>query len=1175
MADIINIGVFDYSNHKLCDLYDSQVKIQGQAYDIDFIQNKDGINELSFTIPYFAGDARNFRWDFLKAEYLVRLYDNGREEWFVADKPVKKKDRGSIVGTVSCQGTPILLKTKNIYMEFDDENGIGTIDYLMEQILKGTGWHLGYCEVIYEADGVTEKVRSLSSGGKKGALGLINSVCDLFQCRPVYHTDTQTVDIYGMKTRDMIFEAEVGKNLDSLQTSFSSDDIITRLYVEGEYGDHGYVGIDDVNPTGLSYLLNFDYYREIGVFTEEHEQALATYLEDIEEVVHQIRLNQQSIIVQEDIMNELVGQCKLVVYYTSQGFVVPKYIYGSPTEEQQALAVGDEVIVLNSNGTYRTETIATDAQSLIRSGDYAVAKFVTKAAGTVGAKEVQVEAKEKEIATLNRKINATIKEDKKAEYRAEIAQLQNEIDAIYEAADGLYALMERMMRPNGVLDAILGLEQQAAILYAEQDEIEATFIAAMGYMLRDGCWQNNNYIVGQEEALLADAEEHMKVMSRPEASYSFDYVRMMKEYGVPMEDIRINAIVRVNDDEVNCHENLIVSKITTGIDKKDYGKIDVTNEDLTLGSNDLGSLLSRMSQLSDLIEQKNAIYNRAEAISKSGTLFADRLNGQIDVVRTQILSSVSNWYTDPNGNMIFESADGGSAMMLSGAGFLLADSRNEDGSWNWRTSATGHGLNADEIVAGFISADRIESGSISVNHVTPNFGSTLSLSGNPSLEALSDQIAPAFDEETDYTAGQIVNYHGDIYIFTQDHPAGEWDPTDVSRTDVTTQLELLPDKIIQYVGQQGYGKTYIQLSDPTLDPNNNVTRGDYWVVAKPDGSDNTKTWQEVLDSYEFWGDVKEDKWGTLSGYIGLYCWNGTTWVSVYDANTLATAYTRVIQTQDEIRLEAERANAAEGELRGQIVLTADSITQEVRNGYTSKSFFMMTADGRIQLTASNFMSLGAENSGIYITPASISINTSGTLAINSGGSMTINSGGDMNIASGGDMNINSGGNFNLNSGGKLNIKSSGTMSVESGGNLTIKSGGKFSLTSDNFSVTTAGRITATSGTIGGFTIGATSLHGGSGSTYVNMAASDWAFTAGASTVASAPFRVNANGDVYIRRLMVRNESDTGYEPIDFTSFATQEDVAGGFAKLKYNTVVSVDTNAGTMTLSNGRSYPIG
>lgn len=56
---------------------------------------------------------------------------------------------------------------------------------------------------------------------------------------------------------------------------------MTRLYVEGEYGDSGYVGIDEVNPTGLSFLLNFNYYRELGVFTAVHEQALSDYLRDI------------------------------------------------------------------------------------------------------------------------------------------------------------------------------------------------------------------------------------------------------------------------------------------------------------------------------------------------------------------------------------------------------------------------------------------------------------------------------------------------------------------------------------------------------------------------------------------------------------------------------------------------------------------------------------------------------------------------------------------------------------------------------------------------------------------------------------------------------------------------------------------------------------------------------
>lgn len=71
----------------------------------------------------------------------------------------------------------------------------------------------------------------------------------------------------------------VGKNLSALTVDYDSDCIVTRLYVEGEYSEDGYVGIDDVNPTGLSYLLNFDYYKKLGLFTDEHQAALDRYLE--------------------------------------------------------------------------------------------------------------------------------------------------------------------------------------------------------------------------------------------------------------------------------------------------------------------------------------------------------------------------------------------------------------------------------------------------------------------------------------------------------------------------------------------------------------------------------------------------------------------------------------------------------------------------------------------------------------------------------------------------------------------------------------------------------------------------------------------------------------------------------------------------------------------------------
>jgi urease gamma subunit len=62
-----------------------------------------------------------------------------------------------------------------------------------------------------------------------------------------------------------------------------------------------------------------------------------------------------------------------------------------------------------------------------------------------------------------------------------------------------------------------------------------------------------------------------------------------------------------------------------------------------------------------------------------------------------------------------------------------------------------------------------------------------------------------------------------------------------------------------------------------------------------------------------------------------------------------------------------------------------------------------------------------------------------------------------------------------------------------------------------FSVTQAGALKATSGTIGGFTISSTTLTAGTGGTAVGIAPATYPFYAGSATASIAPFRVSAAG----------------------------------------------------------------
>ena len=129
---------------------------------------------------------------------------------------------------------------------------------------------------------------------------------------------------------------------------------------------------------------------------------------------------------------------------------------------------------------------------------------------------------------------------------------------------------------------------------------------------------------------------------------------------------------------------LYVEKITRYLDEPNKGSVEITNEEVSISSS-FDSIFSRITSIADVIQQKQTIFERAEALHSDGSLATDRLSGAIDLLTTQLTSSVSSWYTDDNGNIIFESVDGSSAMQLCGEGFMIASGKNEDGSWNWRT----------------------------------------------------------------------------------------------------------------------------------------------------------------------------------------------------------------------------------------------------------------------------------------------------------------------------------------------------------------------------------------------------------------------------------------------------------------------------------------------------------
>ena len=440
---------------------------------------------------------------------------------------------------MTCPHASVILKKRNIYLEFNDENGIGTLAELAAKALDGTGWSLGLVDTFYEPDGVTEKVRTYTCNEKTGAYKMIQDMCQKFVAYPVFHGDTQTVDLLARANHVGMLEMRLDKNLTKLTRKRDSGDLITRLYVEGEYGDLGYVGIDDVNPTGLPFLLNFDYYRSIGALSPEQETAITTYVTQTASTRATIRtLAAQN---EADITQLYIdwGAQPYLIYPVTNG-VYDDPIYGSGATTDDDAAVGDTVASVKADGsyTYRELSALTPATN-----EKWMVKFVTPVAGTLGGKEVAIEAKQQTIATLQAEIaKPGTTETMKAALQAQIDATNADIATLQSEAAGLMlACINRAL-------AIDTATAQLATLNEQLLTIEATFSDIMGDMLQDGYFSDESYAPGQEEALYNDSVELLNTLAYPQVSYNFSEIDLANVEGYTDEIFTLDMAVHLLDE---------------------------------------------------------------------------------------------------------------------------------------------------------------------------------------------------------------------------------------------------------------------------------------------------------------------------------------------------------------------------------------------------------------------------------------------------------------------------------------------------------------------------------------------------------------------------------------------------------------------------------------------------
>lgn len=346
------------------------------------------------------------------------------------------------------------------------------------------------------------------------------------------------------------------------------------------------------------------------------------------------------------------------------------------------------------------------------------------------------------------------------------------------------------------------------------------------------------------------------------------------------------------------------------------------------------------------------------------------------------------------------------------------------------------------------------------------------------------------------------------------------------------------------------GVTYIRLTDPRNDSSVIVNFGDHWIKAEPGyhivtwNKAATMNWNTLAATYD---------WNSMDG-PKEYAWDGYEWILVSDHGAEVRHSTAIIETDKEITAMAQAQATMNNQLvenTAQLTIQANQIASEVTQRVDSESQLSSRITQNAQsITAEVTRAQGVERnkydikSGIAITSTGIEISAAKKLTLESGCNIDINS----------------------------------------GANLTIKSGGKFQITSTNFNidssgnVTLTGKITSTSGTIGGWTLGSNVLYSGSGGNLVALNNSS-PTTPGQPVIyaggdgSNAPFYVTRGGSLYATSANIKGNLTV--DSITFSSGVTMNgsnltDGTIGGTKITDGAVSRVKTSSGVQTsLGNG------
>lgn len=247
-------------------------------------RNIDEVDTITFTIPLryrdnFSKKMVNYyvydeviaeRLICVDGEYFVIKEINENQSNHTKEITAYGLEKKLEKNTIALSDCGLMLKDK------DEETDTYSFD---EYLYQQTGWRLGHIDdSVRYMDNGEPKLRMQEETNTSFYSFITETIAEQFCCVPVFDRKNKLINLYDIDGfgNDLKLVLNKDNYLKSLEKTFNSSDIVTRLILEGNEEE---CIVEEANPTGLNYIENYSYFIENEDMSKELIRALKLFEE--------------------------------------------------------------------------------------------------------------------------------------------------------------------------------------------------------------------------------------------------------------------------------------------------------------------------------------------------------------------------------------------------------------------------------------------------------------------------------------------------------------------------------------------------------------------------------------------------------------------------------------------------------------------------------------------------------------------------------------------------------------------------------------------------------------------------------------------------------------------------------------------------------------------------------